>query len=71
MINNNTPMSKYRISNNKAVIDLIISNKLIEECDDSKKRKIDCLHKDTKHYCIASKGYEYMRAFENLEGLIG
>ena len=25
--------------------------------------------KDTKYYCIAPKGFEYMRTFEKLEGL--
>lgn len=69
MSKENIPMSKYRITNRKAVLDLMISNKFIEECYDNNKVIIDGLHKDTKHYCVAPKGFEYMRAFEKLEGL--
>ena len=69
MSKENIPMSKYRITNRKAVLDLMISNKFIEECYDNNKVIIDGLHKDTKHYCVAPKGFEYMRTFEKLEGL--
>ena len=68
MSKENIPMSKYRITNRKAVLDLMISNKFIEECGDDSK-VIDGLHKDTKYYCVAPRGFEYMRAFEKLEGL--
>ena len=67
--NGNIPCSKYRISNRKAVIDAMVQNRFIEECDDKKRMVSEKLHRDAKYYCVAPRGFEYMRAFEKLEGL--
>ena len=68
--NGNLPISKYRITNRKAVLDLMIKNGFITPCHDKKRIVSEYfLHKDTKYYIIAPKGFEYIRAFEKLEGL--
>lgn len=67
--NGNLPMSKYRITNQRTVQDLMIDNKFITVCENEKMVSEYYLHKDTKYYCIAPKGFEYMRTFEKLEGL--
>ena len=67
--NGNMPCSKYRITNRKAVLDAMVDSKFIEAVD--KKKAIDEHrgNKASKHYIIAPKGFEYMRAFERLESL--
>jgi hypothetical protein len=68
--NGNLPVSKYRISNNKAVIDIMIQNQLLDECCDRDKIVSEYfLHRDTKYYTISRKGFEYLSLFEKLEGL--
>jgi hypothetical protein len=68
--NGNLPVSKYRISNNKAVIDIMIQNQLLDECCDRDKIVSEYfLHRDTKYYTISRKGFEYLSLFERLESL--
>jgi hypothetical protein len=68
MISSNTPVSKYRITNRKAVLDIMIENGLIETSE----RKISTEHRGSKasnYYVITQKGYEYLSIFEKLEDL--
>lgn len=61
----NQPLAKYRMINNKLVVEIMIDNKFVMEVDDH----VDRLHEDTKYYVISPKGFEYMRAFQRLESL--
>jgi|SRR5690349_15688330 len=65
MQQNPTPLSKYRISTKKSILDLLITNELIIECDSILAGERNS-HKDTKHYVISSKGLEYMKRYEKL-----
>lgn len=68
--NDNMPMSKYRISNNKLVLNILLENNFIVECTDKKKVVTDYIrNKETKFYCLSPKGMEYIRVFEKLMGL--
>ena len=67
---NNMPMSKYRITNNKAVLNIMMKNGFIQECRDKNKITGEyLLRKETKYYVISLRGIEYMRAFEKLRGV--
>lgn len=69
--NGNLPMSRYRITNRKGAFEIMSQAQLIMECGDKKKVISEyVLHEDTKYYVIAPKGFEFMRAFEYMEGLL-
>lgn len=55
------PLSKYRIHNRKSILDLLIKNEFISECEHV------IGHKNAgKYYVISLKGREYMKRYEKL-----
>lgn len=64
MIHNPTPLSKHRISNNKPIIDMLITNKFIQETSITvtEYSKLD----NAKYYIISAKGIEYVKRYELL-----
>ena len=62
------PLIKYRITTNKHVLLLVLSNRFIQIVTD-KNLLLNSKYDDVPHYVISPKGIEYIKSYESLKQL--